>query len=358
MVGDVLTVLGAGPGLGFYVPAALLARRAARWRPVELLAIEALLPPGKQEIVRRSRVAFHRDFGVARMAQRLARDMTGELDPDAVEVLLSRWRREARRDFAVFSGFWAPLVARHAREARIDYCHVDCAPSSSWSLVRERPAGVRDVWFVRWEGRALNHRLDVCGRPPLPWAERSGRLLVHGGGWGIGTYRERLRAIDSRTWPCDVLHYEPADLERERPNVRQLMLDPDWSPWRTSGPEDWFPPLGEFGSGGTIRYSRNAEYPPLWDLTRSAMAVITKPGGGSLIDSLAAATPLLLIEPFGDYERKNGELWKELGFATDLDAWLSGGCRTDVLGQLHRNLLAARERTPLYAGPAEAEVRP
>lgn len=351
-----LTVLGAGPGLGFYVPAAILARWIGRTRPVELLAIEALLPPEKQEIVRRSRVAFHRDFGVARMGQRLARDMTGELAADAVEALLSRWRRDRRRDFAVFSGFWAPLVARYARElgegeVRIDCCHVDCVPSSSWSLVRDQPAGVRDIWFVHWEDRTLNYRLEVSGQPPLPWAARSGRLLVHGGGWGIGTYRERVGALDPGTWPLDILHYEAADLGETQPGTRQLMLDPDWSPWRANGAEDWFPPLGELGAAGAIRYSRSADYPPLFDLTRSAMAVVTKPGGGSLIDSLAAATPLVLVEPFGEYERKNGELWKELGFAVDLDEWVAGGCRSDVLERLHRNLLAARERTPLYAGP-------
>ena len=114
-----------------------------------------------------------------------------------------------------------------------------------------------------------------------------------------------------------------------------------------------FPPLSELssaGSSGAISYARNAGHPPLFDLTRSALAVISKPGGGTLIDSLAAATPLLLIEPFGDYERKNGQLWKELGFAIDLDEWIAGGCRSDVLEALHRNLLAARERTPIFAG--------
>ena len=39
MNSDTVTVLGGGPGLGFYVPAAVLARRIARRRPVELLVI-------------------------------------------------------------------------------------------------------------------------------------------------------------------------------------------------------------------------------------------------------------------------------------------------------------------------------
>jgi hypothetical protein len=342
-----LTVLGAGPGLGFYVPAAVVARRASRSCPVELLAIESLLPPEKQAIVERSRLAFHRSFDVARMGQRMVKDITGDLDPGAVEALLQRWRAEERRDFAVFSGFWAPLVARYARErrdVRIAHCHVDCVPSSSWSLVPQ--AGASDVWFVRWEGRALNHRLDVCGRPPLPWVERSGRLLAHGGGWGIGTYRDRVRALDPSRWPLDVLAYEPGDAAQAPPDARVFLLDPAWAPWKAG--EDWFPPIGQLRGQSPMQIVHNEDYPPLFDLTRAAAAVISKPGGGTLIDSLAAATPLLLIEPFGEYERKNGELWRELGFAADLSDWIAGGCRGEALESMHRNLLAARDRTPPF----------
>jgi len=169
-----------------------------------------------------------------------------------VEVLLERWRREERRDFAVFSGFWAPLVARFARGReglQVAHCHVDCEPSASWSLVQG--GGARDVWFVRWEGRALNHRLEVCGRPPLPWVERSGRLLAHGGGWGIGTYRDRVRPLDPSRWPLDVLAYEPGDAAQTPSGTRVFMLDPAWAPWKAGA--DWFPPLGQVESDREIR---------------------------------------------------------------------------------------------------------
>jgi len=361
---DVVTVLGAGPGLGFYVPGAILARRIGRARPVDLQVVEALLPPSKQEITRRARTVFHRDFRAALMGQRLAKDISGELDPAAVDALLQRFREERRREFIVLSGFWAPLLSRYVREssdlgARIDYCHVDCAPSSSWALVRERPAGARDVWFVRWDGRSLRHRLEIGDEPPLPWAARSGRVLAHGGGWGMGTYRDRVRALEGRGLSLDVLLYEPADLGPPRPNLRQFMLDPAWWPFEAAkDPRHWFPPLGELDASGELRFVTGGDFPPLFELTRRAQAVISKPGGGTLIDSLAAATPLILIEPFGDYEGKNGALWTELGFAIGFDDWVAGGCRLDVLESLHQNLLAARARTPPYEGcdtPTPAE---
>src|SRR5204863_9619451 len=139
------------------------------------------------------------------------------------------------------------------RALRVARCHVDCVPSSSWSLVRSGSAA-RDVWFVRWEGRALNHRLDVCGRPPFPWTGRSGRLLAHGGGWGIGTYRDRARALDPSLWPLDILAYEPGEVAQAPRGARAFLLDPGWTPWKAGA--DWFPPLGQVEPGkAAVRYT-------------------------------------------------------------------------------------------------------
>jgi hypothetical protein len=351
-MGESATILCAGPGLGFYVPGAILAVQLRRRRPVDLVAIEGLLPPSRQATVRQSRLAFHRDFRVALMGQRVARDITAELDGDAVAAMLLRWGMQGRRRFIVFSGFWVPLVERYLRESapastRVDYCHVDTVPSTSWRLVAQRPPGVRDVWFASWEEQRLCYRLDVSGEPPLAWGERSGRLLAHGGGWGMGTYRERIRPLQERQLPLDVLCYEPSELTPGHDATGHYYLDPDWFPW-TPG-DCLFPRLGQVDGSGSIRYTSNPEYPELFRVIRRALAMISKPGGGTLIDSLAAATPLILLEPFGDYERKNGLLWKHLGFAIDFDDWFAGGCQTEVLEALHRNLLAARAQVESYA---------
>src|SRR5262249_14834536 len=111
-----VTILGGGPGLGFYVPGAILARQLCRKCPVELAVIESLLPADKQNIVVRSRQAFHQDFRVALMAQRVVKDISGDLDAKATHGLLEKWSREGRRSFIVFSGFWGPIMARYIRE--------------------------------------------------------------------------------------------------------------------------------------------------------------------------------------------------------------------------------------------------
>lgn len=353
----ILTVLGAGPGLGFLVPGAVVAVRAGSSRPVDFDAIERLLPAARRDIARRTRSAFHRDFRLALLGQRAVRPMIDELDADLVEQLLEGWAREGRRHFVVLSGFWAELVERHLARTRVaaprvHFLHVDSAPSSSWGLVRERSPAVNDVWFLHYDTGTLNYRLAVSDDSPVPWSGRESRLLAHGGGWGMGTYRERIAAIDRSRWPIDVLCYEPADVDVSRTGTRHFLLDPAWCPWESRLDEP-FPPLGEIDAsylpGVPPVFARNRHFPELCRLTRHAAAVISKPGGGTLIDCLDAATPLLLIEPFGDYERKNGELWKRFGFALDLADWVADGSRREALEPLHRNLLAARASTPEYA---------
>jgi hypothetical protein len=115
---------------------------------------------------------------------------------------------------------------------------------------------------------------------------------------------------------------------------RYFMIDPDWHPWHDNG----FPPFGQVGANGLVRFERGRAHHDSFHLTRSAMAVLSKPGGGTLMDSLAAATPLVLLDPFGDHESRNAALWTRLGFGIPFADWArhaagaksrnSNGCTT------------------------------
>jgi hypothetical protein len=347
---ELITVLGAGPGLGFYVPGAILTTQLPR---AEMLVIEHLLAPDKQEIVRRSRQRFHQELRFALMAQRLAKNIGDQLDPAAVDATLRRWRTEGRRRFAVFSGFWGPLIERYVREQaseriQVDLCHVDASDSPSWRLVGERLAGVRDVWFLRADEARLCYRLDVSGEAPLAWSQRNRRFLIHGGGWGVGTSEERTAFLADRGVQLDVLCYERNEVAAQPASARRFLLDPDWFPWTVKPGEGLFPPLGTAQPSGAIAFVSSAAFPAFFHLTRRATAIISKPGAGTLIDSLAAATPLILLPPCGEHERQNGLVWKQLGFAISFDDWVANGCRSEPLEPLHHALMAARLRVPSY----------
>ena len=350
-----ITVLTSGVALGVHVPGLLLVRRLAeRGVDAQVEVLERLLPPSARTRVLASKTAFHRDFRLAVAGHRLRPDPVRRMDERRVAALLDQWAGEGRRRFVVLSGFWFPLLERYAAEhgvvPDVDALHVDSVPSLSFH--GSTSAAARDVWLLDAEAGTIPLTIPVGHQPPRPWADRSRdpRVLAHGGGWGIGTYAERGRRLAARGLGVDVVGYEAADVDAELATT--FLLDSAWQPWD----DDGFPPFGPVAPDGTVRFSRGADHHGSFDLARRAVAMVSKPGGGTLLDSLAAATPVVLTEPLGDHEARNAALWRQLGLGVDFADWWDGGCSLDVLHDLHRNLLAARAGVPSYAARLGEEV--
>jgi UDP-N-acetylglucosamine:LPS N-acetylglucosamine transferase len=84
--------------------------------------------------------------------------------------------------------------------------------------------------------------------------------------------------------------------------------------------------------------------------------MVSKPGGGTMLDSIWSATPLVLLEPFGEHEARNAELWERLGFGISVDRWRDTGFAVEVLEEIHDNLLRAKPGIPDYAGKLAEEI--
>jgi hypothetical protein len=136
------------------------------------------------------------------------------------------------------------------------------------------------------------------------------------------------------------------------------MLDPAWRTWdgvATGEPE--FPPMREVRGGEVVRALAGGDHHAMHDVIRGAKAIVSKPGGCTLIDSLAAATPIVLLEPYGDAEHRNGQLWERLGYGIRWDAWRDTGFDDAVLARLHANIVA-RVPGPIYPDAwADASAR-
>nr|WTA64361.1 hypothetical protein OHB51_17600 [Micromonospora sp. NBC_00855] len=351
-----IEILTSGVALGVHVPGLLLADRLReRGVPATVSVLERLLPAQKLATTAAMKWAFHREFRFALAGQRVASNPTTSSSEQAVVELLDRWRREGVRRFVLFSGFWLPILERHVAgcddEVRIDVCHVDSVSSPSFDKAEPTPLDVRQVWLAHAGRRALPWTIPVSRRPPVPWPERARRLLVHGGGWGMGTYRERAAELRAHAFPLDVVAYESRDLSTTD-DVRYFMTDPDWHPWL----DDGYPPLGQVRSGEPVDYRRGVGHHGSFDLTRNVMATVSKPGGGTLLDSLWSATPTVLLEPFGEHERHNSELWQSLGFGISFERWQQSGFSVDILAGLHHALLGAALDVPDYPAALAAEA--
>ncbi|HWO65568.1 MAG TPA: hypothetical protein VNO31_36605 [Umezawaea sp.] len=337
-----IEILTSGVALGVHVPGLLLADRL-REQGVDatVTVLERLLPAAKLRTTAEMKVAFHRDFRLARAGSRVASDPVAAVDPSAVSSQMARWRAEQVRQFVVFSGFWLRLVERYLSTCsvrpRVDVCHVDSVLSPSFR--RAPDVGARRIWLAHADSGRVPCSIPVTRRPPLPWRDRENRLLVHGGGWGMGTYRGEVGGLRSQGFELDVIAYEAADVSDEDGGVRYHMMDPDWHPWLDVG----YPPFGEVVPGTAPEFRRGSGHHGSFDLCRRALATVSKPGGGTLLDSLWSATPIVFLDPFGDHERRNADLWRGLGFGLSFEDWKASGFDVGLLGAAHEALVAARD---------------
>jgi hypothetical protein len=340
----VIEVLTSGVALGVHVPGLLLADRLReRGVPARVTALERLLPPAKLATTRAMKTAFHRDFRVALTGQRIATNPFDAVPDDRLDELFADWSTRRPRRFVVFSGYWLPVVTRYAegrRDTDVYVCHVDSVASPSFRDNAAYP-GTR-VWLADADRATIPTTIPVSRTPHVPWADRDRTLLLHGGGWGMGTYRDHSGELAAAGYSLEVVAYEPADATVDDPAVRYHLLDPEWQPWA----DDGYPPLGRWHPGTATEFVRGTGHHPSFDLTRTSMAVVSKPGGGTLLDSLWSATPLVLLAPFGEHERRNSELWQRLGFGITLDEWRDRGYPTDALARAHAALSGAARQAP------------
>ncbi|QOL15829.1 glycosyltransferase family protein [Dickeya dianthicola] len=342
-----IAILTSGVALGVHVPGLLLSRRLQDYGvAVRVDVFEQLMLEEKQQKITQSKQAFHRNFRVALAGQRLARDLMPELDTEAMHRLFSTWEEQGVKHFVVLSGFWQPLIHLYQQnhpDTRVDRCHIDSVTSPSF-LRTESITSARDIWLASYAENTLPWSIPVSHDEPIPWEQRDSRILAHGGGWGLGTYAASAPELIGHNIKIDIVAYHHDDITDAR--CRYFMIDPDWCPWLDLG----FPPFGEVTTGNSsVEFRRRHEHHDSFTLARHALAMLSKPGGGTLLDSVWSATPLIFLEPFGPHEECNASLWEKLGFGITLEHWRQQQFSLNVLASLHHNLLMQRRRVPDYA---------
>jgi hypothetical protein len=347
-----IALLTSGATLGTHVPAVILARRL-RDRGVDATVevFERLLKPKDVTRLRDAKPVLRNNFKMAVAAQRLARDQSDALDAEAVEELLDRWRRTGIRAVVLFSGFWVPIVERYD-SVPIEVCHLDAAATASFGLFEERMAQWRHRWLFDAEADTVNWTVPVSPALPISWEQREPRVLAHGGGWGVGDYRDRARDLLSHGFAVDIVVHDWASVGAISDRCRYYLIDPEWEAWHDAG----LPPFGLVGPDHTAVFTRGGDHHDSYDIASRSLAMISKTGGATLVDSLWAATPIVTLEPFGAHEQVNARLWQRLGFGVPYQQWADAGHPVETLERLHHNLVRARRSVADYgavlaAGP-------
>jgi hypothetical protein len=356
-----VTILTSGIGLGVYIPALLIQTQlSAHGLRADVEVLETYYTPTRREAHLAHKAAYHADFALAQMSNRMARDVQDCLDGDRIEALIQQWKDERRSRFIVWSGFWLPVIERYRKltgrsQLHVDHCRIDAEISASFRIYPDLSPSGREIWLWNWNEKRIVHEIPVSPDVPIPFRDREDRLVVHGGGWGIGSYQSAASDLERTAYALDRVIQDPNEWQRSRRRDRAFTVDPAWHPWtRGAGGSHEFPPMGEVVHPNDITWTRNPDFHAFYDVIRRSKAIVSKPGGCTLIDSLSSATPVVLLEPYGSAERSNGRIWEHLGFGISYSAWRETGYDPSVLEQLHFNIMA-RTRTSIDYPRALAE---
>jgi hypothetical protein len=349
-----VTILCSGVALGVYIPALLLNHQLQQQQlKTEVVILEHLYTSASQQKLKDHKRAYHQNFSMALMAHKMTKDIQFSLDDELVTFILNSWESEHRCNFIVWSGFWMPIVEKYRQQVaptkiNVDLCRIDADVSATFKSYTDFNEHDREIWLWNWAEKKLGYELPVTNAPPIPYTARANRFVIHGGGWGIGTYTNKIAELEENGISLDIVAYEVAESIQENSNNRYFMVDPNWSPWlQSTNTQPEFPPFGEVNN--SPNFKNRAEYHELFDVIRHSKAIISKPGGGTLIDSLASATPIILLEPYGYAEQSNADIWEYLGYGIGYDKWKEMNYDLGILEQLHQNILNRSQPAINYA---------
>lgn len=360
-----VAILCSGVALGVYLPGLEIARGLRRHGVRgRVFVLEAFQPAEVEDALIRARERHQRDFRALRMSQQLVRDISPTLDAAALAALEARLDAAGTTRLLALSGFWLPWAAAYARErphCALEALHIDSVPSPSWLPYAQRPefAQAAHRYFIDRAAPRAAFRLEIGEAAPVAHAQRPAELLLHGGGWSVGTFASALDDVLAAGYRASIVRGSAADLQ-PRAGVRNLLLDPQWRAWRDTGPEQLgeFPRLGFADADGELRYRQSDAVPDLFGITRASLAVVSKPGGSTLIDSMAAATPVLFLAPSGKHEQANAEAWIALGYGAWFEQWREQGAQREALERMHARLARDRAQVPEYCRQLAAELGP
>ncbi|GIP19804.1 hypothetical protein [Paenibacillus sp. J22TS3] len=351
MTSTSVTLLASGNSLGAYIPAMHLhTYLQGRGIGTEVQVLENLYHEEVRNKISSTKKAFHADFSVARMGHKLAKPIDSSLDEEAVQRLVQDWKQAGASRFIAFTGFWLPILERYKAAAGmpldIRLIRLDAFDTPSFKVHKQLYPSYDNIWFYEPTKLSPSSYIASDEAEPLPYGNRTGRVLVHGGGWGIGTYASTISELRTVGYSLDVIVYDPSEVEEDDGATRYFAAEASWNPWsRDTQGQHTFPPMVRYvRKDGVLGEYPLGDYSAYTDLMRNCAAVVSKPGGATLNDSLSLGVPFVMLEPFGDHELHNMTYWETCGLGIRYADWKAQGFSGHPLKEISRRLLEQRSK--------------
>ncbi len=334
--------------LGVYIPALLLHKKLLKLGvDSHFILLEELFDTEDLIKIKELKKMYHANFRYAKAALKIASGSNSKSFSSAkIDAIHLSWNEKRIQHFLVFSGFWGDLLNEYTKKYNhlcvIDTIHMDSRSAPSWKGFNLGDAKVNEVRLFDHENQSLQAYISPQKSSFNRRVKQDGfSLLIHGGGWGIGTYKSVLKELVDHEFNINLIAYEAKDIENDA-RINYHLLNPDWKPIGSQNAS--FPPIGKVLNNGEIDWSEDDSYYPYYQLVKESNALISKPGGGTLNDCFSAIKPLILLEAFGEHEQYNAELWINLGYGISFDVWQQSGFSKELLRQIREKIAKDQQK--------------
>ncbi len=336
-----IVILSSGIGFGVYIPSLLISNQLLEHgiiAKVEL--IEKYFKEEKQKKLHENQEAFHKNIQVAKVAMRLPMMQHGDnYDETKLGLLLHEWEQQGFNKFIVLSGSWQSVLKRYKEQYLkseiLVYCiHMDCITAPSWKKF-SLPIDC-NRWLLGEENDVPKYSIMIDGKEPIPFEKREKQILVHGGGWGIGIDNNKVNMINHANYKINLITTINESVDMSQAN--QIYYTDGWQAWDSEKME--FPPLYTGADYENVNII-NEHY--VYQLAKNSIGIVSKAGGGTLLDSFSGAIPIIFTTSIAKHEEKNAEKWIRLGFGITYEQWEKSNFSEDLLRECYFNLINNRE---------------
>lgn len=328
-----ICILTAEMGLGTYTASVNL-KNAILERNNEIVCdimmYETLMPEEKRNRLPQYRLAFHNDKRLAEAGHILMKKFNNNQDSNAIAVLFTKWDEACYDQFIIMSGNWIPIIETYGiHRSKVICVRLDCSPTATWIKYDYSEDIFDTIWLLGKDNTEPNFVLykESCS---LSVYDRLKQVFVHGGGWGMGNYLETLGSLTKKIKTKTLVH-QPSDCTFQDENNEYLLLDSNWK----AGTEDTFPVLYEFDGENITNITKINGI----DIMKNSVAVVSKPGGGTIIDSLATQTPMIYLDPISKHEKNNMDFYLTRNLGLSLNNALSANELVEQLKRIQDNIL-------------------
>jgi len=335
-------------GYGVYFPARIIYEQLkARDYDVHIYIIERYFETKAMSEFERTKSSFKKDVRLVRIASRIPVSYVSKLNAEKTKALFKEWTANSSTHFLCFSGLWLETLQEYKKihsDCIIDCCRVDSAVSSTWGTLSSlRDIITNDLSFFSSSAQKIKYVLNIPELQTIPYSARENEVIIHGGGWSLGDFISTKDQFTDAYHVNLIVHKIEAGISEDE-HVTLYANEPEWNPLYKDG----FPAFGKIFKNGTAQFNTSQKHPGILKVIAKSKAIVSKPGGMTLMDSLISETPLLFLKSVGKNEDANKILWETLQLGIPIDVWQKHKDKGAILREIQQRIVAIKEETPCF----------